>query len=226
MPKKPLVHTDPILIAKQVKRQAYYQSKREEFKKYAADRYQKLKEEFPEKVDAATMKWREDHREQYNAYHRDYRGERAQEGIPVDLKRRVACAEVSEKKRREKFEAKEAARKVEILERSRKRLEAIKLGQILPSLDELKLHVLRQKEGVECHDCLISFPSFVMEFDHRDPSQKSFNLCSFTKKDAMIFADLDAEMAKCDLVCRNCHAIRTHTLDRPRRVRKPTEASA
>ena len=50
-----------------------------------------------------------------------------------------------------------------------------------------------------------------MDFDHRDPSTKLFNLMTGR---AMLMSDqkLMAEVAKCDVVCANCHRIRTKRL--------------
>lgn len=45
------------------------------------------------------------------------------------------------------------------------------------------------------------------DFDHRDPSTKSFGLCEFQSK---AYAKLLEESLKCDLVCANCHRFRTH----------------
>ena len=47
-----------------------------------------------------------------------------------------------------------------------------------------------------------------MDFDHRDPSVKSFGL---TTARAMLASreDLMREVAKCDVVCANCHRRRT-----------------
>ena len=47
-----------------------------------------------------------------------------------------------------------------------------------------------------------------MQFDHRNPSEKSFGLASEGRN--MSFEAQLAESMKCDLVCANCHAIRTH----------------
>jgi hypothetical protein len=47
-----------------------------------------------------------------------------------------------------------------------------------------------------------------MDFDHRDPSTKSFSLLA----DKALLKNrnvLIAEVAKCDVVCANCHAERT-----------------
>jgi len=57
-----------------------------------------------------------------------------------------------------------------------------------------------------CHDCKLTFPPYVMQFDHRDGAEKYFNVaqswCRST--DAIL-----KEAAKCDIVCRNCHRDRT-----------------
>lgn len=59
-----------------------------------------------------------------------------------------------------------------------------------------------------CSDCHVVYPPYVMDFDHRDRSTKLFEIgprigrVSTTK--------LLAELVKCDLVCANCHRIRTH----------------
>ena len=62
-----------------------------------------------------------------------------------------------------------------------------------------------------CSDCGMSYPYFVMDFDHRDPSQKSFTI-AFKSTRAGVKAQLIIdEIAKCDVVCANCHRIRTHS---------------
>jgi hypothetical protein len=45
-----------------------------------------------------------------------------------------------------------------------------------------------------------------MDFDHRDPAVKSFAIGpSLTRNRAAVVA----EIAKCDVVCANCHRLRT-----------------
>lgn len=59
-----------------------------------------------------------------------------------------------------------------------------------------------------CLDCGKRFPTCCMDFDHRDPKEKCFSIgvgYRSVSLDALI-----AEIAKCDLVCANCHRIRTH----------------
>ena len=61
------------------------------------------------------------------------------------------------------------------------------------------------KETSPCTDCGNYYPYYVMQFDHlRD---KSFNIASNTGKSKKILLD---EIDKCEIVCANCHAVRTH----------------
>jgi 5-methylcytosine-specific restriction endonuclease McrA len=66
----------------------------------------------------------------------------------------------------------------------------------------------RLKEG-PCTDCGGTFPPYIMEFDHRVPSQdQTRRVSSFAA--ARHIPGMLAEIEKCDLVCPNCHRIRTH----------------
>jgi len=61
---------------------------------------------------------------------------------------------------------------------------------------------------VPCKDCGQRFPLVCMDFDHLPGHGKSFNVgagkaCYSTKAVA-------AEIKKCEVVCANCHRIRTH----------------
>lgn len=70
---------------------------------------------------------------------------------------------------------------------------------------ETKQHLVIYK-GNRCHDCGHSFPNCCYDFDHRDPGQKSFTISHSNGKP---IAELMIEADKCDLVCSNCHRIRT-----------------
>ena len=79
----------------------------------------------------------------------------------------------------------------------------------------------------ECYDKLYCRPDLqcttallsTFAFDHRDPLLKLFPLSQpFGKMTAgprrgerITASDIDAEIAKCDLVCHNCHSVRTWT---------------
>lgn len=46
----------------------------------------------------------------------------------------------------------------------------------------------------------------VLEFDHREPTTKSFNIADSTKYP---FNKIKEEIDKCDILCANCHTIKT-----------------
>lgn len=67
---------------------------------------------------------------------------------------------------------------------------------------------LNRVKATPCLDCGIQYSPWVMHFDHRNPSDKKFgigNTCSHQSFDSLVL-----EIAKCDVVCANCHAERTH----------------
>ena len=63
------------------------------------------------------------------------------------------------------------------------------------------------KEGKPCADCGRVFPPQVMQWDHRPGTEKLFELSNayggWTREAVLV------EISKCDLVCTNCHVIRT-----------------
>jgi len=62
-----------------------------------------------------------------------------------------------------------------------------------------------QLKNKPCSRCGGTFPPYVMDWHHRDPSQKKFplNAGNLTRTEESILA----EVAKCDLLCANCHRI-------------------
>ena len=63
------------------------------------------------------------------------------------------------------------------------------------------------KEASPCRDCHQFFPYYVMHFDHlRD---KVFNISTWARDIGNVDLLME-EVAKCDLVCANCHAIRSY----------------
>lgn len=58
-----------------------------------------------------------------------------------------------------------------------------------------------------CMDCKKRYPPYIMDFDHRDPTKKSF-LVSHGMRGIPLLRVL-AEIEKCDVVCSNCHRERT-----------------
>lgn len=70
-----------------------------------------------------------------------------------------------------------------------------------------KRTILTQAKSRPCMDCKIQYPSWVMEFDHRIPSQK---INKVSRVEGFSINRLITEINKCDIVCANCHAERTH----------------
>jgi 5-methylcytosine-specific restriction endonuclease McrA len=58
-----------------------------------------------------------------------------------------------------------------------------------------------------CMDCGRRFPFYVMDFDHRVPGEKAFEITRMLGRTST--EDLLDEIAKCDIVCANCHRERT-----------------
>lgn len=59
-----------------------------------------------------------------------------------------------------------------------------------------------------CMDCGRSYPYYVMDFDHQ--YDKSFQIANAVSLNYPI-AKIVAEIEKCEVVCSNCHRIRTHS---------------
>jgi len=73
-------------------------------------------------------------------------------------------------------------------------------------VEETRRYVQELKESNPCSDCGQHFHYCVMDFDHVR-GEKKFNVSQTGR-----FSNLGAvklEIAKCDLVCANCHRVRT-----------------
>lgn len=70
-----------------------------------------------------------------------------------------------------------------------------------------KINFLRTlKESTPCTDCNNYYPYYVMDFDHVI-GEKYFGIANHSGKS---LDDLKEEISKCEIVCANCHRIRTH----------------
>jgi hypothetical protein len=83
-------------------------------------------------------------------------------------------------------------------------------------------------EGNSCVDCGVVHPYFVCDFDHRLGREKSFEIAS---KGALLatterMTEVYAEIAKCDYVCKNCHAVRTQLRNTARRLQRDAYKAA
>ena len=69
--------------------------------------------------------------------------------------------------------------------------------------------ILRKVKNTPCKDCHHEYPHYVMQFDHLDPALKSYDVSRMVSM-GLSESALLAEIAKCEVVCANCHAIRTY----------------
>lgn len=67
--------------------------------------------------------------------------------------------------------------------------------------------LVRQIKSRACADCGIQYPFYVMDFDHRQGETKEYEL---NRIDRMTKRALLREIEKCDVVCANCHRVRTY----------------
>ena len=94
------------------------------------------------------------------------------------------------------------------LESRRMRIEAGRLPTWESRLRREQTALLQELRDVPCADCQQRFPFFAMEFDHRDPKEKAFELSRMLGR--LTTTELLLEANKCDIVCANCHRKRTY----------------
>lgn len=87
-----------------------------------------------------------------------------------------------------------------------------------PRSESVRDWLRRLKSTTPCRGCGQVYPYYVMQFDHRPDETKSFEL---SRSHKMPRAAVEAEVAKCDIVCANCHAARTfeRVVQRPRPIK-------
>lgn len=73
------------------------------------------------------------------------------------------------------------------------------------------------RKNQPCTDCKREYPYYVMQFDHIN-DDKTFEI-SFAVRNSMGIETIKKEITKCEVVCANCHAARTH--QRKMKQKKP-----
>ena len=75
--------------------------------------------------------------------------------------------------------------------------------------------LIREQKDIPCTDCGERYPDYIMEFDHLEPAVKGQRPCDLISLGSP--RRILEEIAKCEVVCANCHAIRTwkrrHNMD-------------
>lgn len=72
---------------------------------------------------------------------------------------------------------------------------------------ERNRQISRAAKNQPCVDCGVKYPYYVMQFDHLPEYEKTFTI---GQNRLMSIERLESEIAKCDVVCSNCHAERSH----------------
>jgi hypothetical protein len=73
----------------------------------------------------------------------------------------------------------------------------------------IRATIQKAKEGKRCADCGRVYPPWVLQFDHLDAADKEAAVANMAGRGVSV-ARVLSEIAKCEIVCANCHADRTH----------------
>ena len=94
--------------------------------------------------------------------------------------------------------------------RARYEKKAIQRGptKVQSNRELVRCEKLRRGACMDCGLVIDERTIVCIDFDHRNPHDKAFTISQ--EMSTAHPSDLIAEMAKCDAVCRNCHALRTH----------------
>jgi hypothetical protein len=75
---------------------------------------------------------------------------------------------------------------------------------------DIKIHnLILEFKDKPCTDCGIKYHPCAMDFDHLDATKKVGNISSLSKWRNKT-SELLEEISKCELVCSNCHRMRTY----------------
>lgn len=66
---------------------------------------------------------------------------------------------------------------------------------------------MRELKSRPCADCGLVFHPAAMEFDHLPGTIKRLDIASLVRRGSIGLARMEVE--KCEVVCANCHAVRT-----------------
>lgn len=92
------------------------------------------------------------------------------------------------------------------------------LSYIKRNKERVSDYIERLKRKGRCADCGFSGKAYpyVLDFDHQDGGvSKKFNVGSW-RRSVLSIESVQREIAKCELVCANCHRIRTFSDKRKR----------
>jgi len=74
--------------------------------------------------------------------------------------------------------------------------------------DGITKFIREYKESIGCTDCGERYPYYMLDLDHID-NNKSFTVSSY-RSHTQDIEKIKAEIDKCEVVCANCHRMRTY----------------
>jgi hypothetical protein len=104
---------------------------------------------------------------------------------------------LDKEKQREAIRKHYYANKQYYIDKSNKRREA------------LRTYVYNIKNKTPCTDCKVQYPYYVTDFDHIEGNELKINTVSRLINSGNTRKVME-EIQKCELVCSNCHRIRTY----------------
>jgi transposase len=72
---------------------------------------------------------------------------------------------------------------------------------------KIKRFLDEYKESRGCLDCKGMYPYWMLDFDHL--KDKKFTIAEF-RSSSLDLEEIKTEVEKCEVVCANCHRMRTH----------------
>ena len=69
--------------------------------------------------------------------------------------------------------------------------------------------LMTQLKNKPCADCGKCYPPYVMDFDHHEDECKLGSISNLVNRNFISLKSLREEIGKCDVVCANCHRMRT-----------------
>lgn len=69
--------------------------------------------------------------------------------------------------------------------------------------------IINEAKNVPCADCKKTYPFYIMEFDHVE-GKKEINISEIASHKHWSEEHIRKEIAKCEVVCSNCHQERTY----------------
>lgn len=73
---------------------------------------------------------------------------------------------------------------------------------------QMREYIDQKYKSGPCTDCGNCYHPECMDFDHIDPSQKKDKVSNMISYGTLEM--IEAEIKKCELLCANCHRLRTH----------------